>query len=93
VLEVFGSGGAIWGFSEAMGLRTSETDGFWRPVALSVGCIFFVRFVRQIKESLAEERYDTEERGLGMKEFHNRETSPLFVASRRASTGRRSSII
>ena len=34
VLEVCGGGGAIWGFSEAIGLRTTSNVWFWRPVAL-----------------------------------------------------------
>ena len=54
VLEVFGGGGAIWGFSEALGLRTSASVWFWRPCALSFGAIFFVRWLMQICEYMAE---------------------------------------
>merc|ERR1719273_261189 len=50
VLEVFGGAGAIWGFSEALTLRTPQTVWFWRPAALSVGGIFFVRWILQIKD-------------------------------------------
>jgi hypothetical protein len=51
VLEVFGGGGAIWGFSEVCGLRTKETDSirFWRSVAISVAVLFGVRWFRQIQ--------------------------------------------
>ena len=55
VLEVFGGAGAIWGFSEAIGLRTPETVWFWRPCALSFGVIFFVRWCMQIQDYVLEE--------------------------------------
>jgi hypothetical protein len=55
VLEVFGGAGAIWGFSEAIGLRTPETVWFWRPCALIVGVIFFVRWCMQIQDYVLEE--------------------------------------
>mmetsp|Transcript_12948 Transcript_12948/g.16916 ORF Transcript_12948/g.16916 Transcript_12948/m.16916 type:complete len:113 (-) Transcript_12948:196-534(-) len=54
VLEVFGGGGAIWGFSEAIGFRTPETVYFWRPAALTVGAIFFVRWLNQIRDHCVE---------------------------------------
>mmetsp|Transcript_8502 Transcript_8502/g.12067 ORF Transcript_8502/g.12067 Transcript_8502/m.12067 type:complete len:140 (-) Transcript_8502:92-511(-) len=54
VLEVFGATGAIWGFSEALGLRTDETNYFWRPFALSFGVIFFIRWCLQIGSFLIE---------------------------------------
>jgi len=50
VLEVFGGGGAIWGFSEALTLRTPETQEFWRHNAIVVGLIFAVRFFMQIRD-------------------------------------------
>mgnify|MGYP000253527423 CR=1 FL=1 len=59
VLEVFGGGGAIWGFSEAAGLRNSGTEHIWRPTALLVAAIFFVRWLLQIRDyisNLGEER-------------------------------------
>eukprot|EP00978_Attheya_sp_CCMP212_P024094 scaffold75214_cov31-Attheya_sp.AAC.1 len=37
VLEVFGGAGAIWGCSEAVGLRNATNVSFWRPLALT-GC-------------------------------------------------------
>lgn len=54
VLEVFGGGGAIWGFSEAVGLRNPSTVWFWRPCALFVGMIFFARWIMQVQEYLDE---------------------------------------
>ena len=54
VLEVFGSTGAIWGFSEAIGLRTKTTIWFWRPAALGMGFIFFMRWVLQVYIFVAE---------------------------------------
>jgi hypothetical protein len=55
VLEVFGGAGAIWGFSEAVGLREPTTVWFWRPCALTFGAIFFVRWLCQIRDHVAEE--------------------------------------
>lgn len=48
ILEVFGGAGAIWGFSEACGLRTPDTLYFWRPASLTVGGLFLVRFLWQL---------------------------------------------
>jgi len=50
VLEVMGGAGAVWGFSEAIGLRTSATAWFWRPVTLFAGALFFIRWYRQLQE-------------------------------------------
>ena len=50
VLEVFGGAGAIWGFSEAIGLRVPSTVWFWRPCALTFGAIFFVRWLGQVRD-------------------------------------------
>jgi hypothetical protein len=50
VLEVFGGGGAIWGFSEALTLRYPETQEFWRQVAAFVGAAFFFRWILQMKD-------------------------------------------
>ena len=55
VLEVFGGCGAIWGFSEAIGLRNTSNVWFWRAVALAVGTIFFFRWFRQIQEYVIEQ--------------------------------------
>ena len=55
VLEVFGAAGAVWGFSEAIGLRVESTVWFWRPCALAVGAIFFARWCTQIQHFIAEE--------------------------------------
>lgn len=54
VLEVFGGGGAIWGFSEALTLRNDETIGTWRVYALTVGTIFFIRWIVQITDYVCE---------------------------------------
>lgn len=56
VLEVFGGGGAIWGFSEVLGLRVESTLWFWRPCATIVAGIFFARWVMQIRDSISEEK-------------------------------------
>ena len=50
VLEVFGGAGAIWGFSEAIGLRVPSTVWFWRPCALTFGAIFLVRWLGQVRD-------------------------------------------
>ena len=55
VLEVCGGGGAIWGFSEAIGLRTTSNVWFWRPVALLTGLIFFFRWFGQVQEYVMEQ--------------------------------------
>jgi len=54
VLEVFGGAGAIWGFSEALTLRTPDTIWFWRPCALFFGFVFFIRWTKQIQDYLDE---------------------------------------
>eukprot|EP00549_Striatella_unipunctata_P023408 CAMPEP_0118683862 /NCGR_PEP_ID=MMETSP0800-20121206/6298_1 /TAXON_ID=210618 ORGANISM="Striatella unipunctata, Strain CCMP2910" /NCGR_SAMPLE_ID=MMETSP0800 /ASSEMBLY_ACC=CAM_ASM_000638 /LENGTH=320 /DNA_ID=CAMNT_0006580453 /DNA_START=747 /DNA_END=1709 /DNA_ORIENTATION=+ len=54
VLEVFGGAGAIWGFSESLTFRNPETQEFWRFNALTVGFIFSIRFVMQIKDYLLD---------------------------------------
>ena len=56
VLEVFGGGGAIWGFSEACGLRRSTNAWFWRPVALTVGFIFLLRWSTELYRSIHQKR-------------------------------------
>jgi hypothetical protein len=58
VLEVFGGGGAIWGFSEVVGLRKDSTLWFWRPCALCVAMAFFVRWIMQILDYLEEVRIE-----------------------------------
>ena len=54
VLEVFGGGGAIWGFAEVLTLRNPETQEFWRFNALVAATIFFVRFLLQCNDYLSE---------------------------------------
>ena len=48
ILEVMGAAGAVWGFSEIVGLRTPATLWFWRPCAETVGVVFFVRYLHQL---------------------------------------------
>jgi hypothetical protein len=56
ILEVAGAVGAVWGFSEIIWLRTSETVSFWRPVSLGVGAIFALRWVLYLMSFVEEER-------------------------------------
>lgn len=49
VLEVLGAAGAIWGSSDALGLRNASNDWFWRPCAIVVGLAFLTRWVRQVR--------------------------------------------
>jgi hypothetical protein len=49
VLEVFGGGGAIWGFSEVLGLRTTENRDLWRTIAMFIAFLFFLRWSRQLR--------------------------------------------
>ena len=47
VLEVCGAGGAVWGASEALGLRHSDdelNDTCWRIAAIGVGSLALMRF-------------------------------------------------
>mmetsp|Transcript_11860 Transcript_11860/g.17791 ORF Transcript_11860/g.17791 Transcript_11860/m.17791 type:complete len:118 (-) Transcript_11860:202-555(-) len=64
VLEVFGGGGAIWGFSEAIGLRVPHTVWFWRPCALTFGAIFFVRWLMQIRDYMDDNNMEMEFAGM-----------------------------
>merc|ERR1712071_66429 len=57
VLQVFGGGGAIWGFSEAATFRVPATQTHWRHIALTVGAIFFARWLMQAKDFILEARY------------------------------------
>ncbi|CAJ1942176.1 unnamed protein product [Cylindrotheca closterium] len=50
VLEVMGGSGAVWGFSEAIGLRTALSLWFWKPVSLFAGALFFIRWLQQLQE-------------------------------------------
>ncbi len=50
VLEVLGAAGAIWGWSEVITLHKPETIWLWRPVSLTIGAIFFFRWVLQIRD-------------------------------------------
>jgi hypothetical protein len=52
VLEVFGGGGAIWGFSEACGLRHERNVWFWRPASLFVAFLFALRWLWQLSRAI-----------------------------------------
>lgn len=54
VLEVFGGCGAIWGFSEVCGLRTTNMESirFWRSAAITVAALFAVRWFRQFHAAI-----------------------------------------
>ena len=58
ILQVFGGAGAIWGFSEVIGLRTPETVWFWRPFASFVGAVFFARWIVQLDAHIKEENIE-----------------------------------
>jgi len=52
VLEVWGSGGAVWGFSEIMGWRTPENSvRVFRPFAVTVTAVFFARWLYQVYQA------------------------------------------
>lgn len=52
VLEVLGGGGAIWGFSEACGLRTpNNAVWLWRPLALGTAVLFGLRWLWQLHQA------------------------------------------
>jgi hypothetical protein len=55
ILQVFGGAGAIWGFSEVIGLRTPSTAWFWRPTAQFFGAVFFARWVLELNAHLEKE--------------------------------------
>tara|TARA_Y100001970_G_scaffold522_1_gene616 strand:- start:2392 stop:2643 length:252 start_codon:yes stop_codon:yes gene_type:complete len=44
ILEVFGASGAVWGTSEVLTLRNSDTQNVWRCISSIVGFAFLVRF-------------------------------------------------
>ena len=48
VLEVLGAGGAIWGSSEAIGLRNDANRWFFRWLACVVGFVFLIRWIVQL---------------------------------------------
>jgi len=75
VLEVFGGGGAIWGFSEAMSLRRPDTQGFYRTMAVIVGVIFLGRWFCQIRDFMT----DRKEADIAAKPAHDVQYSLPFV--------------
>jgi len=60
VLEVFGGGGAIWGFSEVITFRNPKTQESWRFNAQVAGLIFFIRFLLQISDYLKKQSRDND---------------------------------
>jgi hypothetical protein len=51
-----GSAGAVWGFSEVVGLRTESTVWFWRPAALFTGLVFLHNGGEQVQEAFRTHR-------------------------------------
>jgi len=58
VLDVFGGGGAIWGFSEAMRFRTEETQEFWRMASIFSAFIFAIRYMLQMQDYLRGQKVE-----------------------------------
>ncbi|KAL3763352.1 hypothetical protein ACHAWU_001925 [Discostella pseudostelligera] len=58
ILEVCGAMGATWGSSEVLCLRSASNVWFWRPCALIVGVIFFVRWINQAREYVVKENIE-----------------------------------
>ena len=54
ILEVMGGAGAVWGFSEVVGLRNESNWWFWRPVAKMIGLIFLARWSLQLRSKIRE---------------------------------------
>lgn len=44
-LEVLGAGGAVWGFSEMVGLRHDDNWLLWRYISSLVTLIFLIRWL------------------------------------------------
>lgn len=63
ILEVFGAVGAVWGFSEIITLRTSETIYIWRPISLAVGVIFTMRWIIHFVNFFKMERASAAQKG------------------------------
>jgi len=55
-LEVLGAGGAIWGASEIVTLRTAGTNYIWRPVAAAVGVVYAIRWMVSLVRFVQSER-------------------------------------
>lgn len=45
ILEVFGAGGAIWGFSDILNLRNQTNIFIWRIICLIITFIFLIIFI------------------------------------------------
>ena len=56
ILEVCGAAGAVWGFSECVGLRTNENVWFWRHLSLLVFVIFFIRWLRHLQRNFQRDQ-------------------------------------
>jgi len=57
ILEVCGAAGAVWGFSECIGLRTIDNNWFWRPLSLLVAVVFGMRWWMLYVEPLQQESH------------------------------------
>ena len=73
ILEVMGGAGAVWGFSEVVGLRNESNWWFWRPVAKLIGLIFLARWSLQLRSKIREVR----RRRRSTDDDHDHEHDPL----------------
>lgn len=88
VLEVLGSVGAVWGPAEAVGLRTSDNNWFWKTLAMTVGMIFFVRWCFQLFDAIRLEMNGDKEscQGSRKKEDVTKEEDVLHLLQEGNST-------
>lgn len=58
ILQVFGAGGAIWGFTQVLTLNRDSNQETFRVFALIVTCLFFVRWGLQMKDFVSKRKYE-----------------------------------
>jgi len=75
VLEVLGAAGAVWGFSEIFLLR--QNAALWKGVALSVGVVFMIRWIRQTFLFFRERRARREANNDGIEVVYEEELGDL----------------
>eukprot|EP00584_Thalassiosira_punctigera_P012466 CAMPEP_0172570336 /NCGR_PEP_ID=MMETSP1067-20121228/127197_1 /TAXON_ID=265564 ORGANISM="Thalassiosira punctigera, Strain Tpunct2005C2" /NCGR_SAMPLE_ID=MMETSP1067 /ASSEMBLY_ACC=CAM_ASM_000444 /LENGTH=256 /DNA_ID=CAMNT_0013362405 /DNA_START=188 /DNA_END=958 /DNA_ORIENTATION=- len=80
ILEVAGAVGAVWGCSEILTLRNSETNKIWRPIAVVVGAIFLVRWSHQLMNFVGSERKIASRQLLQVDEARSDEVEDLSIA-------------
>ena len=83
ILEVFGAVGAIWGCSEVMTLRNPDNSvRIWRPILLSVGFVFLIRWIMHIKQFIhAESEPNTVNSQVQRDETNSDEVQDLEIAN------------